>query len=71
MMSGANRQAGSGMLRVLIKCPVTGEAIATDFEADPQSWEHRQLGLNFAWCGACKITHAWTKADAWLEEKRR
>ena len=55
------------MARVVIKCRVTGEIVPTGFEMSAESWAERQLGFNRAICAACKQTHAWEKADAWLE----
>ena len=55
------------MARVVIKCRITGEIVPTGLEMSAESWAERQLGFNRAICTACKQTHAWEKADAWLE----
>ncbi len=55
------------MARIVIRCRTTGHVVPTGLEADPQSWAERQLGDNRALCPACKVTHAWSKADAWLD----
>ena len=55
------------MARVVIKCRITGEVVPTGLDMSAESWAERQLGFNRAICAACKQTHAWEKADAWLE----
>jgi hypothetical protein len=55
------------MARVVIKCRISGEIVPTGLEMSAESWAERQLGFNRAICAACKQTHAWEKADAWLE----
>lgn len=55
------------MARIVIKCRITGEIVPTGLEMSAESWAERQLGFNRAICAACKQTHAWEKADAWLE----
>ena len=55
------------ILPVMIRCPVTGRAIATGLTADPKSWKDRPIGLNRVSCPDCKQIHAWSKSDAYLE----
>jgi len=54
-------------LQVMIRCPLTGRAIATGLRADPRTWNDRAIGLNRAPCPECKVVHAWSKSDAFLE----
>ena len=54
-------------VRVMIRCPVTGNAVATGLMAHPKTWDARPIGLNKALCPACKQSHAWSKKDAFLE----
>ena len=61
------RQTDDGKVRVMIRCSITGEAIATGLIADPTSWDARPIELNRALCPACKQSHAWSKKDAFLE----
>jgi hypothetical protein len=60
-------QIGGNTVRVMIRCPVTGDSIATGLMTDPKSWDARQIGLNRAICPACKQSHAWNKNDTFLE----
>jgi hypothetical protein len=57
----------SNLLRVMIRCPMTGRAIPTNLTADPATWHSRPIGLNRVSCPECKQTHAWSKPDAHLE----
>ena len=54
-------------VRVMIRCSITGEAIATGLMADPASWDARPIEVNRALCPACKQSHALSKKDAFLE----
>jgi hypothetical protein len=54
-------------VRVMIRCPVRGHAIATGLVADPKTWNARPIGLNRVSCPACKQSHAWSKKDIFLE----
>jgi|HubBroStandDraft_4_1064222.scaffolds.fasta_scaffold5500551_1 hypothetical protein len=55
------------LARVMIRCSVTNQAVATGMHVDAATWEARPLGYNRVACPECKQTHAWGKADAWLE----
>lgn len=55
------------MARIVFKCRVTGEVVPTGVELSAKSWSERQFGYNRAFCVACKLTHAWSKSEAWLE----
>jgi len=55
-------------LPVMIRCPVTGRAIATGLTADPRTWNDRPIGLNRVSCPECKQIHAWNKSDTYLED---
>jgi hypothetical protein len=57
----------SNLLRVMIRCPMTGRAIPTGLTADPATWHSRPIGLNRVSCPECKQAHAWSKPDAHLE----
>lgn len=54
-------------VRVMIRCPVTGNPIATGLVAGPNTWNARPIGLNKVACPACKQSHAWSKKEAFLE----
>jgi hypothetical protein len=56
------------LVRVMIPCSVTGRAVPTGLTADPAHWDARPLGLNRVGCPECKQVHAWSKADASLEQ---
>lgn len=55
------------LLRVMIRCPVTGRAVPTGLTADPATWDIRAIGLNRVSCPDCKQVHAWSKKEASLE----
>jgi hypothetical protein len=57
----------AGLVRVMIRCSVTGDAVPTGLMADPKTWEARPIDLNRVLCSACKQSHAWRKSDAFLE----
>ena len=54
-------------VRVMIRCPVSGDPTPTGMVADPNTWDARPIGLNRVSCPVCKQTHAWSKKDAFLE----
>jgi hypothetical protein len=54
-------------VRVMIRCPIRGNPVATGLVADPKTWNARPIGLNRVACPACKQSHAWSKKDAFLE----
>jgi hypothetical protein len=54
------------MVRVMIRCPVTGATIETGLMANPKTWNARPIGLNRVSCPVCKQSHAWSKEDAFL-----
>ena len=56
-----------GPVQVMIRCPVTGDSIATGLMTDSKCWDARPIGLNRAFCPACKQSHAWNKKDGFLE----
>ena len=56
-----------GKVRVMTRCPASGEPIPTGLVADPKTWDARPIGLNRVSCSVCKQTHAWSKKDAFLE----
>ncbi len=54
-------------LQVMIRCPLTGRAIATGLTADPRTWKNCPIGMNRVSCPECKQIHAWSKNDAYLD----
>jgi hypothetical protein len=55
------------LLRVMIRCPMTGRTISTGLAADPATWDTRPIDLNLVPCPECEQVHTWSKSDASLE----
>jgi hypothetical protein len=55
------------MYRVMIRCSITNQPVATGLTSDADAWNTRPLGINRAICSECKQFHSWRKTDAWLE----
>ena len=54
------------MAKIMTKCPVTGHAISSGFEADGDF----NILLDVAYhidCPLCGDNHEWCKHDAWIE----
>lgn len=57
------------MADICIKCPATGETVATGMTIEPDEFERTDdLGMNTFQCPACEETHTWNKRDAFLRE---
>ena len=54
------------LVRVMIRCPLTGRAIPAGLTAEPAAWSARPIGLNRVRCRECTQTHTWNKTDASL-----
>jgi hypothetical protein len=52
----------------MVRCPNTGEEIATGIEADAQSFGQLPSVLAYSRCPACGLEHPWWKREAWLED---
>jgi hypothetical protein len=66
--SAAGRVSGAmatHAVRVMIRCPATGRAIATGLTADPRTWN--AVGLNKVSCPECKSVHLWRRSEGYLE----
>ena len=61
------KQFADAPVRVMIRCPINGNPVATGLVADPKTWNARPIGLNRVACPVCKQSHAWSKKDAFLE----
>jgi hypothetical protein len=55
------------MSTVMIKCPNTGDFIATGIETDPESFRNLPDVLAHSRCPLCGLEHAWWKREAWLD----
>lgn len=56
------------MVKILITCPNTGEAVAIGKTADERSFRNNQKsGDTFGPCPRCGEMHSWKKRDAYLE----
>ncbi|HET9904617.1 MAG TPA: hypothetical protein VFQ27_13055 [Xanthobacteraceae bacterium] len=53
---------------IMIKCPVTGAAIATGLTAEPATFARSPVFFSRTLCPYCRQTHEWFAAEAWVEE---
>jgi len=53
---------------VMIKCPQTGQAIATGIETDRESFAHSAVFFARTRCPLCRADHAWFAREAWVDE---
>jgi hypothetical protein len=51
---------------VMIRCPQTGHAIPTGYEADPAQFRETPVFFAIAYCPICRADHQWFAADAWV-----
>jgi hypothetical protein len=52
---------------VMIRCPVTGDAVPTGFSAVSQvKFRHMVLEPLLVKCQACRQLHEWSRKDAFL-----
>ena len=56
------------MADIVIKCPSTGEIVATGMTIEPEAFEAAEIGMNTFQCPACDQVHTWNKKDAFLRE---
>ncbi|MCO6049376.1 hypothetical protein NGM99_06185 [Mesorhizobium sp. RP14(2022)] len=56
------------MADICIKCPSTGETVATGQTIEPENFETTDLGMQTFQCPACDETHTWNKRDAFLRD---
>jgi hypothetical protein len=54
---------------VMIRCPQTGHAIPTGFEADPARFREMPVFFAISYCPICRADHQWFAADAWVREQ--
>ncbi len=60
----------SGPVRILVRCPATGEGVATMLRLRPEAFETLKGEYAFR-CTRCGEVHAWSRDDAWLEPERQ
>jgi hypothetical protein len=54
------------MSRVTIRCPTTGDELATDIEIDEKSFRTAAFDDRQIKCRACNVWHPWATSDAFL-----
>ena len=59
------------MSLVMIKCPVTGRAVSTAIETEPNSFRRLPKVTAQMRCPACGRDHEWTISSAWLSDEPR
>ena len=59
------------MSSVMIKCPVTGRAVSTAIETEPNSFRRLPKVIARMRCPACGQDHEWTVSSAWLSGEPR
>jgi hypothetical protein len=53
---------------VMIRCPQTGHAIPTGYEADPARFRETPVFFAITYCPICRADHQWFAGDAWVRE---
>jgi hypothetical protein len=56
------------MGRVMIRCPQSGRAIATDIETDAVTFSRAAVFFGRTFCPHCRKEHQWFAAEAWVHE---
>jgi hypothetical protein len=59
------------MSLVMIKCPVTGLAVSTAIETEPNSFRRLPAVTAHMRCPACGQDHEWSVGSAWLSGEPR
>lgn len=59
------------MGEVSIRCPVTGQNIATGIDTDKSSLALTPEFVGRIFCPHCNTEHEWTKADAMIEGEQQ
>ncbi len=54
---------------VMIRCPQTGHAISTGYEADPARFREMPVFFAISYCPICRADHQWFAGDAWVREQ--
>ncbi len=54
---------------LMIRCPNTGYAIPTGYEADPARFREMPVFFAVSYCPICRLDHQWFAADAWVREQ--
>ncbi len=54
---------------VMIRCPHTGYAVATGYEADPEPFRKTPVFYAITYCPICREDHQWFAGDAWVREQ--
>ncbi len=57
------------MAFIMIKCPSGGASVFTRKTATPATFENADYSGSALRCPSCGAIHAWSKIDAWLEER--
>ncbi len=56
------------MSAVMIRCPVTGQAVSTQIETEPSIFSVLPQVETHTICPLCGQDHVWTRRDAWLQD---
>ena len=59
------------MSSVMIRCPVTGCAVSTAIETEPNVFRNLPMVAAHMFCPACGQNHVWTVGSAWLAGEPR
>jgi hypothetical protein len=54
---------------LMIRCPQTGHAIPTGYEADGARFREMPVFFAVSYCPICRADHHWFAADAWVREQ--
>ena len=56
------------MADICIKCPATGETVATGMTMEPAEFDAADIDMHTFQCPACEEVHTWNKRDALLRD---
>lgn len=62
---------GVVMSMMMIRCPHTGEPVATGIDVDAATFIALPDVLSHSHCPHCNLEHSWWKHEAWIEEQSR
>jgi hypothetical protein len=56
------------MGQVMIRCPRTGQEIATGLQSDDASFKRMPVFYGRTFCPVCRAEHNWFAREAWVAE---
>lgn len=53
---------------LMVRCPNTGQEIATGVETDARGFRQLPSVLTYSRCPSCGLEHPWWRREAWLRD---